>query len=168
MNPPVTTAPPRYTDRKFPSYRYVPGKAPHPTRDPEGHSYNKPSAQLASFEAGQWQSCVEYLYGIDLLNHGYWWEAHEALEAVWIAAGRHTETGLFLQGLIQVAAAHLKRFQGLNDVAKRMAVSGLDKMKGIKGVYLGIDVVAFRSAVESYCSSDNQMPVLIKLMSDSP
>ena len=162
MNPPVIT-PPRYTDRKFPPYRFVPGKAAHPTRDPDGHSYLKHPEPLAAFEAGQWQSCEEYLYGIDLFNHGYWWEAHEALEAVWIAAGIETETGLFIQGLIQIAVAHLKRFQGFNDMTKRMAADGLDKMKHIKGIFMGIDVAAFRSAVESYCANENQPPVIIKL-----
>jgi uncharacterized protein len=130
-----------------------------------GHSYHKPvEEQLAQFEAGNWQSCDEYLYGIDLYNHGYWWEAHEALEAVWKAAGRHTGTGLFIQGLIQIAAARLKRFQGLNNVANRMAMEGLKKMKRIKGVYLGIDVAAFCNAVESYYSGDNENPVIIELI----
>lgn len=65
-----------------------------------------------------------------------------------VPAGRQTETGLFLQGLIQVAVAHLKNFQGFTDVAKRIAIDGLDKMKFIKGVYLGINVAVFRNAVE--------------------
>jgi len=167
MNPPVKTSTPRYTDRTFPSYRFVPGRSPHPTRDPEGHSYNKAPEQLVLFEVDQWRSCGEYLYGIDLFNHGYWWEAHEALEAVWVAVGRHTETGLFIQGLIQVSVAHLKKFQGFNDVAKRMATEGLVKMKRIKGIYLGIDVAIFRNAVESYFSGDNQMPVIIDLITDN-
>jgi hypothetical protein len=167
MNPPVKISTPRYTDRPFPSYRFVPGKAPHPTRDPEGHSYNKPLEQLDSFEVDQWQYCDEYLYGIDLFNHSYWWEAHEALEAVWVAAGRQTETGQFIQGLIQIAVAHLKKFQGFNDVAKRMAIEGLEKMKRIKGVYFGVDVSTFRSAVESYFSGENKMPVIIELITNN-
>ena len=167
MNSPVKTSTPRYTDRKFPSYRFIPGKSPHPTRDPDGHSYKKPLEQLASFENNQWQSCNAYLYGIDLFNYGYWWEAHEALEVVWVAAGRQTKTGLFIQGLIQISAAHLKKFQGFNDVAKRMATEGLEKMKRINGIYLGIDVSKFRSAVESYFSDDNKRPVIIKLIINS-
>ena len=67
-----------------------------------------------SFEAENWHSCEEYLYGVDLFNHGFWWEAHEALETVWLAAGgRHTETGTFIQGLIQITVAHLKWFSGI-------------------------------------------------------
>jgi uncharacterized protein len=164
MQPITGAIPPRYSDRPFPAYRFIPGKTPHPTRDPDGHSYNKQPEQLDSFNADQWLCCDEYLYGIDLFNYGYWWEAHEALEAVWVAAGRQTECGLFLQGLIQVAVAHLKKFQGFDDVARRMAAEGLEKMNRINGIYLGIDIASFHSAVRLYFSSDNQTPVTIELV----
>lgn len=166
MNLTVDRSTPRYTDRPFPSYRFVPGRSPHPVRDPEGHSYNKTPVHIASFAAAQWQSCDEYLYGIDLFNHSYWWEAHEALEAVWVAVGRQTETGLFIQGLILIAVAHLKMFQGFNDVAKRMAEEGLDKMKPVDGIYLGIDVATLRSAVKSYYSGNRHTPVIIELITN--
>ena len=154
----------RYTNRTFPPYRYIPGKAPHPVRDPEGHSWNQQPVKLENFTPGLWQQCEMYLYGIDLFNHGYWWEAHEALEAVWVAAGRNTKTGLFIQGLIQIAVAHLKRFQGFEDVAQRMGRDGLDKMKTINGIFLGIDVVSFRQEVLSCFSNTEQLPVSIDLI----
>lgn len=143
----------------------MPGQ-PHPTRDHDGHSYNKPPVRLAPFDPADWYACEEYLYGIDLFNYGYWWEAHEALEAVWAAAGRRTETGLFIQGLIQIAAAHLKWFQGFHDVARHMAAAGFEKMKHINGIFLGIDVAAFRDAVKSYFSNGNEMPAVIELIKD--
>ncbi len=154
---------PRYTNRQFPPYRFVPGKTPHPTRDPDGHSYNKPPVQLVSFKPEDWQSCEEYLYAIDLFNHEYWWEAHEALEATWVAAGRQTETGLFIKGLIQIAVAHLKRLQGFNDVANRMATEGIEKMKRINNIYLGIEVEKFRSDVKAYFSGRSETTVIICL-----
>ncbi|MCI0400820.1 MAG: DUF309 domain-containing protein [Gammaproteobacteria bacterium] len=163
---PAHTAPSRYTDRAFPSYRFVPGKTPHPTRDPNGHSYNKSPPSLPPFNVEDWYACEEYLYGIDLFNYGYWWEAHEALEAVWMAAGRRTEAGLFLQGLIQIAAANLKWFQGFHDVAMHVAAEGLEKMMQINGIFLGIDVAAFSNAVKSYFSGENEMPVIIELIKD--
>jgi len=105
-------------------------------------------------------------YGIDLFNHGYWWEAHEALEAIWAAAGRRTQTGLFIQGLIQIAVAHVKRFQGFNDVAMRMADAGLEKMKHNDGTFLGIEVATFRDAVRSSFAGGKQKPVIIELIKD--
>jgi len=163
-HPSTEKPPPRYTDLPFPPYRFVPGKSPHPTRDPEGHSYNKHPEQLASFDPEDWRSCEEYLYGIDLFNHGFWWEAHEALETVWVAAGRRTEAGLFVQGLIQIAVAHLKWLQEFHGPAKRMALAGLDKMRRINGTYLGIEVGNFRSSIESYFSGEIETPVMIKLV----
>lgn len=46
-----------------------------------------------------------YLRGIDLFNHGFYWESHEAWEAVWISAGRRGSVADFLKALIKVAAA---------------------------------------------------------------
>ncbi len=167
MNSSAKTPPPRYTDRPFPSYRYIPKKLPHPTRDPNGHSYNKPLEKLTLFENKQWQTCKVYLYGIDLFNYGYWWEAHETLERVWIAAGRKTETGMFIQGLIQISAAHLKHLQGFKATAKQLATTGLKKIKLVNGIYLGIDVSNFQSGVEAYFSGSNKTPVRIQLIFNS-
>ena len=153
----------RYSSRPFPPYRFIPGLAPHPTRDPEGHSYNQEPDPLKSFDPDKWHSCGEYLYGIDLFNHGYWWEAHESLEAVWAAAGRRTNTGFFVQGLIQIAVAHLKKFQGLHDVATRMAQAGLQKMMPVNQVYLGIEMTRFKSTVTAYFFEGNGKPVQVTL-----
>ena len=137
----------RYCTRPFPHYRYIPGRAPHPTRDPDGHSYGEPPVALEKFTAADWPTCAPYLYGIDLFNHRYWWESHEALEQCWVAAGRSTETGLFLQGLIQIAVACLKHEQGFLDVARRMAQEGMEKFPSPPGAYLGVDSVLLRRDV---------------------
>ena len=60
----------------------------------------------------------DYLYGIDLYNWTYWWEAHEIFEGFWHAYGRDTPAGNFFQALIHRAAAHLKRELG-NEQATR-------------------------------------------------
>lgn len=43
-----------------------------------------------------------------MFNHGYYWEAHEAWEAVWHAAGRKGLVADYLKGLIKLAAAGVK------------------------------------------------------------
>ena len=48
----------------------------------------------------------------DLLNHGFYWEAHEAWETLWHAAGRKGEIADFLKGLIKLAAAAVKAREG--------------------------------------------------------
>lgn len=147
---PIFTKPdlPRYTQRRFPPYRYLPFQAgdslPHPRNDPTGHSYHQDEEYLPRFNPGEWRTCETYLYGIDLFNHGYWWEAHEAFEAVWLASGqRSTQCGIFVQGLIQLAGAQLKRFIGEPRGAKSLTRSGSDKLSTVKGLYLGIAVESF-------------------------
>jgi len=43
-----------------------------------------------------------------LFNAGYYWEAHEAWEGVWIAAGRKGLLADYVKGLIKLAAAGVK------------------------------------------------------------
>lgn len=109
----------------FPSYSYVTGRFPHPTREVLGHSYGLAPRAIAPPDAKHWRDCHEYLYGIDLFNYGYYWEAHEAWEGVWHACGRHGITADFLKGLIKLAAAGVKareqRTAGVRTHAQRAA-----------------------------------------------
>ena len=144
---PIYTKPglPRYTTRSLPPYRYLPFQAghplPHPRNDPGGHSYDQEEGYLPDFVPNAWRDCEPYLYGIDLFNQGYWWEAHDALETVWLAAGqRATPCGRFIQGLIQLAGAQLKRFCGDQRGAESLTRAGCAKLDGFEEGYLGIAV----------------------------
>ncbi len=99
MTQPPDNLPPRYAPaRALPPYSYVPGKFPHPISDPAGHSFGHTNAPQAD----------EFLYAVDLFNHGYYWEAHEAWELLWHAAGRSGWRADFFKGLIKLAAAGVK------------------------------------------------------------
>jgi len=107
--PDPSTLPPLYApERMLPPYRYVPGLLPHPSADPEGHSYGHPEPDIDHFAPEFWRSDVEYLHGVDLFNRRYYWEAHEAWERVWHGCDKARTQGLFIQGLIQLSAALLK------------------------------------------------------------
>lgn len=118
-------------DRPLPPYSYVPGRLPHPNSHPEGHSYQQ--HELSSGEVAQgspakasllseWRKCREYLFGIDLFNHGFYWEAHETWEQLWIACGRSGREADFLKGLIKLAAAGVKVREGRPIGVKRHAL----------------------------------------------
>ncbi|MER9226251.1 DUF309 domain-containing protein [Mesorhizobium sp. M0664] len=62
-----------------------------------------------------------FRWGIDLFNHGYYWEAHEAWESLWHAAKRSTQHRLFFKGLILLAAAGVKIREGKRVAAVRHA-----------------------------------------------
>ena len=112
MAPKANDIPRLLPDEPFPAYAYVPGKFPHPTRSPEGQSYGKTHSASPALDPSQWRQCRPYLCGIDLFNHGYYWEAHEAWENLWHGVGRRGEVAEFLKGLIALAAAGVKAREG--------------------------------------------------------
>ena len=96
----------------LPLYSFVPGRFPHPIRDPAGHSFGALPHQATPIDPAHWQASAEYLRGIELFGGGYYWEAHEAWESLWHAAGRTGPIADFLKGLIALAAAGVKTREG--------------------------------------------------------
>ncbi len=158
---------PRYCTRPFPAYRFLPGKNPHPRRDPRGHSYGLPEPEPHTISAENWQDSESFLYGVDLFNYGYWWECHEAFEAFWRAVGPQTQQGRLFQGLIQVAAANLKRVLGNHEAAEKLAQRALQRLEGVPRLYMGIDVERLMADVrESFEGGTHSLPVLRLARSD--
>ena len=97
---------PRWLPQKsFPPYAYLPGREPHPVRDPTGHSYHVEPIPVAA-EAPLASDI--FLWGLDLFNHGYYWEAHEAWESLWQVAERGSSLRMLFKGLILLSAAGVK------------------------------------------------------------
>ena len=170
---PPDLALPRYSTRPFPSYRFLPGKNPHPRRDPLGHSYGQPEPKLLAFPPEEWQRSEDYLYGIDLYNFAYWWECHEIFEGLWHAVGHDTEQGNFFQALIQLAAANLKRFLGNEQAAQKLVRSGLARLQSLPKLYMGIDIIAFAEKYKAISiplasSTPYQIRLAVETPSSSP
>jgi uncharacterized protein len=106
--------------QRLPPYAYLPGHWPHPTRHPDGHAYGRPEVVPAPMDPAAWEACEPYLYGFLLFERGYYWEAHEAWEGLWTAAGRHGPVAELLGGLILLAAAGVKVRQGQGGAAARL------------------------------------------------
>jgi hypothetical protein len=85
----------------------------------------------------------DWLYGVDLFNAFYFWEAHEAWEGLWAAVDRAGRVGQTLQGLIQVAAALLKTHMTVAAGARLLSTEGLDKLRRAVGPsprFMGLDL----------------------------
>lgn len=93
-------------ERVLPPYAYLPGKFPHPVRDPAGHSFG------AGYDCQIASPSEEFVWGADLFNQGYYWEAHEAWELLWQQAEAATPQRLFYKALILLAAAGVKLREG--------------------------------------------------------
>ncbi len=104
----------------LPPYTYVPGGPwPHPNRSKGAAS--DPIPQPHGDVAGS----PLFRRGVELFDAGYYWEAHEAWEVLWHAAGRRGPTADVLRGLIKLAAAGIKvrerREPGVRTHARRAA-----------------------------------------------
>lgn len=151
---PGRTAPRYLPDRAFPPYRYLPGVNPHPARDPDGHSYEPSPATPAceAWDPAAWRELTDWLWGVDLFNAFYFWEAHEAWERLWIAQPRPSAPALVLQGLIQLAASLLKVRTHSLAAADRLAKAGLQNLtraaasvRSLLGLNLDRTISDFRS-----------------------
>jgi hypothetical protein len=109
---PLSKAPRSLSDEPLPPYSFVPGRFPHPFSNPAGHSHGQRAAGGSPADSDRWQECLPYLRGLDLFNHGYYWEAHEAWEGLWHACGRRGPSADFFKGLIQLAVAGVKVREG--------------------------------------------------------
>lgn len=144
-------APPRYLPaRPLPPYRHRPGHTPHPRTDPAGHSHgaSEPVAPPLTPDNGQHHGA--FLFGTDLFNRGYWWEAHEHWEAAWRAT---SDAGVrqFLRGLIQLAAALIKweAGNGRGRAGLWRRAQGHLEAAGATGRALGADVAALMADAEA-------------------
>lgn len=148
----------RYGSTPFPPYRYVPGVHPHPIAHPQGHSHRPrgaPHPPVVHVPPERWRESEDYLYGCDLYNHGYWWEAHEAWEGLWQTCDKKATQGRFLQGLIQTAACHLKLHMASASGVERLRGSSLEYLRGTRAeidgeAYMGLDVRAFIQSLGAY------------------
>lgn len=100
----------------LPPHAYVPGQTPRHPEDlfdalKEGIE-TTPSNKL--IESNAW--CA----GLRFIQEGYFWEAHEVLEAVWMACPPNSAEKLMVQAVIQIANAKLKKKMGRTSAAERL------------------------------------------------
>jgi hypothetical protein len=86
--------------------------------------------------------------GIRLFNSRRFFEAHEALEALWLK--EQGEEKLFLHGLIQVAAAfhHLQRKNP--EGFRRVLAKGMRKLEQFSGTHGGIEVDTLKLEIKPW------------------
>lgn len=146
----------RYTDAwPLPEARHVPGQTSRPTASPAFDAAQ--SVPIYTVDR-QWRENAAYLYGIDLYNAGFFWEAHEVWEAVWMHTLGNSRERLLLQGLIQLTNACLKVLMQNKPAASRLlniareklieASHGGPDIMGVELALLSQDVLDFGGALE--------------------
>lgn len=96
-----------------PLHAYVPGQTARHAEDLfDRYKFEGAPSEIA--ESSAWQM------GLHLLADGYFWECHEVLESVWLAAPPNSAERRLAQGIIQLANAALKQRMGQRRAAGRL------------------------------------------------
>ena len=160
----VTTPLVRYVPQvPFPAYAYLPGRDPHPTRDPDGHSHGVEEVAVSPPPAAGFARCEPYLYGIDLFNHGYHWEAHEVWEGLWHGSTDPVQRE-HLQALIQLAAAGVQHRLRHDSGRSRLARRASERLRTVEReagpVYMGIQVSRLATELGRFAFGGGEPPRL--------
>ncbi len=86
--------------------------------------------------------------GVELFNAGRFFECHEAWEEVW--KRRSGQEKLFLQGMIQAAAALLHAGRGNRAGAESLYAKAREKLERFPGDYMGLALSEFREALREF------------------
>lgn len=131
----------------FPRHAYVPGISPRHDETLFEPVKEMAPAPTRSEEAGR---NMAWRHGLDLFAAGYFWEAHEVLEAVWMNAAPNSREKHVVQGVIQLANAALKARMGRARAAERLARIADELFRRVPGdaVVMGLSVATLRRAAE--------------------
>jgi hypothetical protein len=90
----------------MPPFAYVPGQTPRHREGAFGTLQDSVRANMSPTELIGTQA---WLAGLQYLEQGFYWEAHEVLEPVWMQTGQNSAERQMVQAIIQIANAALKQ-----------------------------------------------------------
>ena len=102
---------------KLPNHAYVPGFNKRHAED----AFDELTASVvAGQDSDSLAQCDAFQAGLYFLSEGFYWEAHELMEPVWMALADDTVERRFVQSLIQLANGSLKLRMGRAKAALRL------------------------------------------------
>ena len=124
----------------LPKAAHIPGQTPRP---PEGFLDEViAQAPALTLDAEAYRNPVWH-YGLILIEHGFFWEAHEVLEPVWSNAAPNGRERFLVQAVIHIANGALKLRMNRPKAASRLADLARDHLdrafEGHAGPLMGID-----------------------------
>lgn len=111
------------TGPPLPEHKYVPGVT---DRHPEGAFDAIRDQATPVTESATAADNPAWAYGLRLFDAGFWWEAHEVLEPVWMNARPNSAERAMCQAVIQLANGALKREMGAEKAWERLRSIALD------------------------------------------
>lgn len=124
-----------------PPYAYIPGQ----TRRHDPQLF----AELTVPEnSDDLTATLAWRAGLHYLENGFFWEAHEALEPIWMATRPNSAERHLVQALIQFANASLKAVMQRPKAVTRLCDIASEHLRFCSGIVLGQDVKAWNQKLD--------------------
>lgn len=156
------TAAPRYTQIALPIGRFLPGSR-NPGERPRDHA---PLSPDWPGDPARWRESLDYVYGCDLFNARFWWEAHESWEVAWKQFPNDCPAKPAVQMMIQTAAAVIKKEIG-NQTGVTTLLARIEAQRGTLSLSLpashhcmGLDVMAWCDEARRYLEGGSDYPFI--------
>lgn len=111
-----------------PSYAYIPGQTPRHPEDAFDAIRDTAQAGMTPVDLA---ACDAFQTGLSYIETGFYWEAHEVLEPVWMVLENPSDDRQFVQALIQIANASLKLEMGRPKAALRLVAISRGLLDGL-------------------------------------
>jgi hypothetical protein len=142
------------TSLSLPASAHVPGTGTEPDWPPL-EAAKVTALQVTTDKT--WADNLAYIYGFVLLRAGFYWEAHEVWERVWLACPPNSRERALLRALIQITNAKLKCRMGRPRAASRLIVQAQHDLADLKvakdETYMGVVVVDLSVELEE-CAAE--------------
>lgn len=142
-----------------PPHAHIPGQSP---RHPEGtfdalcETVRPEQPCGAVFASDAWRA------GLQFLETGYFWEAHEVWEAVWMALPEGSDEKRLVQGMIQLANAELKRRMDRPGAVRRLCgicIEHLDDLPQAVWIKAGLQERQIRNRISQLDQPEDTAPI---------
>ena len=143
-------------DLTLPDYAYVPGQTP---RHDEAFFEVYHESVSVGMSLEDLKATLAWQAGLVFYDKGYFWEAHEVLEPVWMAAPRNSAEHQLVQGIIQLANAALKARMKRPNAALRLCGKARDHIRAARSA--GGDLVMEQS-ISTWMSEIDSIEALIQ------
>ena len=131
-----------------PAYAHIPGRN---ARHPEGTFEAICAAALSPTTSETAAENIAWQAGISFLETGFYWEAHEVLEPVWLNARANSPERFLVHALIQLANAALKQVMGRPKASLRLCAIARSHLAGAgpgAGQLMGLDLARVENAID--------------------
>jgi|LGVF01.2.fsa_nt_gb hypothetical protein len=144
-------------NRKFPPYSFIPTQNLNPNRV-GGYRENINDPISICISENEYFEHNDYLFAIDLINHGYYWESHVYFEAIWNAHSRKGDIARYCKAMVKIAAGAIKHKQNRTISSDRLFNGASEIFKSLPNTFsLGVSIPELINISENWKTEGHQL-----------